>query len=692
MARRRLLDLAACAQLRVHLNGEKLPIQGFDDYVRALGAVHVLDNYAKPSEIRAWRVAVLPRPEVEGDMDVPGHVSFVNNIWTPSGGTHVRHVLHQVAALLAGLLKKKRKVDVRSPYELNRYLLVVVCAIVINPKFNGQAKEELDTAPRAFGAAWAPSSRFKKALEGCDELLGFLQAKMEKKQTQALNRAAGGKKRTVLVDKLQDARHAGTVKSHECSLVLTEGDSAKTLAVAGIPDSKTYGVFALKGVCLNVRDISQAKAGKNKELQNLVKILGLEWGKAYATAADRRALRYGRVIVMADQDYDGFHITALIFNIFDVLWPELLRADGFLVRMQTPLLRVPRHDMEFFSMPAYTAWAEAHPDLARAATKYYKGLGTSTAADGKRYFRDPATYVVRMTEAQEATEKIRLLFSQAADAPTRRKAWLRGISTDVLEEAAQVEVRGAQTHTDFVDQQAAQFSLYTLERAIPSAVDGLKPGQRKVLHTALQLRPGQEVKVAQLGPSTAEKTLYAHGEASLNNTIVNMAQDLWAPTTWSCCSPSASLAAGCRGARTRRRRATSTPRPTRWRAASSPRRTTPCCACARRRARRWSRTLSWVSSPRRCSTGAPASPWVTRPPSRPSTRARWSAPCARTSMARRTPPRRCGRGTAASWARWRFRPTARALPRTAWPGGTAGARCASRSCRCTWRWTRCRSC
>ena len=524
MARRRLLDLAACAQLRVHLNGEKLPIQGFDDYVRALGAVHVLDNYAKPSEIRAWRVAVLPRPEVEGDMDVPGHVSFVNNIWTPSGGTHVRHVLHQVAALLAGLLKKKRKVDVRSPYELNRYLLVVVCAIVINPKFNGQAKEELDTAPRAFGAAWAPSSRFKKALEGCDELLGFLQAKMEKKQTQALNRAAGGKKRTVLVDKLQDARHAGTVKSHECSLVLTEGDSAKTLAVAGIPDSKTYGVFALKGVCLNVRDISQAKAGKNKELQNLVKILGLEWGKAYATAADRRALRYGRVIVMADQDYDGFHITALIFNIFDVLWPELLRADGFLVRMQTPLLRVPRHDMEFFSMPAYTAWAEAHPDLARAATKYYKGLGTSTAADGKRYFRDPATYVVRMTEAQEATEKIRLLFSQAADAPTRRKAWLRGISTDVLEEAAQVEVRGAQTHTDFVDQQAAQFSLYTLERAIPSAVDGLKPGQRKVLHTALQLRPGQEVKVAQLGPSTAEKTLYAHGEVSLNNTIVNMAQ------------------------------------------------------------------------------------------------------------------------------------------------------------------------
>ena len=531
VARRRLLDLAACAQLRVHFNGELLPVQSFEDYVRALGAVYVVDDVAatkktkKGDAARAWRVAVLPRPEAD-DVDVPSHISFVNNIWTPGGGTHVLHAQQHASLLLAEILKKKLQLEVRSHYELRRYLLVVVSAVVVNPKFNGQAKEELDTARSKLGAhAWAPSPKFKKALEECDDLLQFLKAKMERRQTLALNRTAGGKKRTVLVDKLQDARHAGTAKSHECSLVLTEGDSAKTLAVAGIPDSKTYGVFALKGVCLNVRDISQAKAGKNKELQNLVKILGLEWGKAYATAADRRALRYGRVIVMADQDYDGFHITALIFNIFDVLWPELLRTDGFLVRMQTPLLRVPRHDMEFFSMPAYTAWAEAHPDLARAATKYYKGLGTSTATDGKRYFRDQATYLVRMTEAAAAADKLRLLFNQEVDGSTQRKAWLSGISTEVLEEAAQVAVRGAQTHADFVDQQAAQFSLYTLERAIPSAVDGLKPGQRKVLHTALQLRPGQEVKVAQLGPSTAEKTLYAHGEVSLNNTIVNMAQD-----------------------------------------------------------------------------------------------------------------------------------------------------------------------
>ena len=72
-----------------------------------------------------------------------------------------------------------------------------------------------------------------------------------------------------------------------------------------------------------------------------------------------------------------------------------------------PLLRVPQHDLEFFSMPAYTAWAEAHPELARTArTKYYKGLGTSTASDGKRYFAHPDRYLVRMTGAAAAREEL----------------------------------------------------------------------------------------------------------------------------------------------------------------------------------------------------------------------------------------------------------------------------------------------
>ena len=328
VARRRLLDLAACAQLRVHLNGEKLPIQGFADYVRALGPVHVLDDApagkgTTAAARRAWRVAVLPRPEPPAGMDEsPGHVSFVNNLWTPGGGSHVRDVQWQVTQLLADALKK-RKVEMRGGYELNRYLLLVVSATVVNPTFNSQAKEALGTAVSKFGSRWSPSPAFKKALTTCEPLLAALQASIEKKQTQAMNRG-GGKKRTVVVDKLQDAALAGTAKSEQCALVLTEGDSAKTLAVAGIPNSREYGVFAMRGVCLNVRGASKSALAKNKELQNLVKILGLEWGKAYATAADRAALRYGRIIVMADQDYDGFHITGLILNIFDVLWPDLL--------------------------------------------------------------------------------------------------------------------------------------------------------------------------------------------------------------------------------------------------------------------------------------------------------------------------------------------------------------------------------
>ena len=162
--------------------------------------------------------------------------------------------------------------------------------------------------------------------------------------------------------------------------------------------------------------------------------------------------------------------------------------------------------------------------MARTArTKYYKGLGTSTAADGKRYFAHPDRYLVRMTGAEAARDQMQLLFDKTAAAG--RKAWLDGMSTDLLQDATRAAVKEQQSITHFIDNQAAQYSVYSVERNIPSAVDGLKPCQRKVLCTALKLPEGQEMKVAQLGPATAEKMLYAHGEASLNNTIINMAQD-----------------------------------------------------------------------------------------------------------------------------------------------------------------------
>ena len=99
---------------------------------------------------------------------------------------------------------------------------------------------------------------------------------------------------------MSDANNAGTKKATECTLILTEGDSAKSLAVAGLSviGRDNYGVFPLRGKLLNVRDAKHDQIMKNEEIQNIKKILGLQHNKDYK---DTKDLRYGQIMIMTDQ-------------------------------------------------------------------------------------------------------------------------------------------------------------------------------------------------------------------------------------------------------------------------------------------------------------------------------------------------------------------------------------------------------
>ena len=112
--------------------------------------------------------------------------------------------------------------------------------------------------------------------------LQVAQAKEEAKMNRQLG---GGKKKAKLlgVPKLEDANQAGTRDGHKCTLILTEGDSAKSLALAGIEviGRDYYGCFPLKGKLLNVRDATSKQIGENAEIQNIIKIVGLQMGKKY---------------------------------------------------------------------------------------------------------------------------------------------------------------------------------------------------------------------------------------------------------------------------------------------------------------------------------------------------------------------------------------------------------------------------
>ncbi|RYY35494.1 hypothetical protein EON62_02450 [archaeon] len=257
------------------------------------------------------------------------------------------------------------------------------------------------------------------------------------KATAELQRASGGKKmsRFVNIPKLDDANFAGTAKSPDCTLVLTEGDSAKSLAIAGLSvvGRDFYGVFPLRGKLLNVREATHKQIMANAEIQSIVTILGLQYNKVYDSV---KGLRYGHLMIMADQDHDGSHIKGLVINFLHHFWPSLLALPGFLTEFITPIVKAVKgtHVKSFFTLPEYVAWKDAlvaaaapganryaltppcaagapHPpalkfalhthvnacprpacecsrstSLKSWAIKYYKGLGTSTAAEAKEYF------------------------------------------------------------------------------------------------------------------------------------------------------------------------------------------------------------------------------------------------------------------------------------------------------------------
>ena len=187
---------------------------------------------------------------------------------------------------------------------------------------------------------------------------------------------------------MSDANNAGTKNASDCTLILTEGDSAKNLAVAGLAvvGRDNFGVFPLRGKLLNVREAKHDQIMKNEEIQNIKKILGLQHGKDYR---DKSTLRYGRVMIMADQvrhivfaylvsnmfqDYDGSHIKGLLINFMDHFFPSLLKLPEFLVEFITPIVRVRKSNQvkDFFTIPEYEQWLEETPNSDKWTPKYYK--------------------------------------------------------------------------------------------------------------------------------------------------------------------------------------------------------------------------------------------------------------------------------------------------------------------------------
>ena len=426
-----------------------------------------------------------------------------------------------------GIVKDLEKKIKLKPQQVKNTLFVFVRCVLENPEFSSQIKSECTLKVQEFGSWFDPPKTFVKSIlkTGVQDEVMELSKFKEQKELKKTDGSARKNKITG-IPKLDDAHKAGTaLESENCTLIVTEGDSAKTLAVAGLSvvGRDHYGVYPIRGKFKNVRDASVKQLMENKEFNELKKILGLQQEKEY-TSLDE--LRYGRLMVMTDADNDGSHIKGLLLNMIETFWPSLIGL-GFVVSMVTPIIRASKGSAveSFYTDAAYRQWYDVEGGRPGWKIKYYKGLGTSTSAEAREYFKNLSQLTVQFEDDNQRHRSILLAFDKKkADA---RKTWLLENSEVNRRRTNFVNYGQVQnlTVTDFIHKDLVHFSLADLERSVGSMVDGFKPSQRKVIFACFQRNLKKEIKVAQLAAYVSEKTSYHHGEVSLADTIVNMAQD-----------------------------------------------------------------------------------------------------------------------------------------------------------------------
>jgi DNA topoisomerase II len=534
---RRVIDACATTpkDVSVTFNGQKQLIKDFEKYCELF-----LEKKEQPHVYEACgeRWEVVATISNSGSFE---YLSFVNGINTIKGGKHIEYITNIITKNLVDMTLSKKKKTVKTQH-IKDNLFIFVKALIVNPSFDSQSKETLTTPVAKFGSKCELSDKFFDKLFKTgivDKALSITEFYDKKK----LVKTDGKKISRIIVPKLDDANLAGTKDSAECTLILTEGDSAKTMAIAGLSviGRDRYGVFPLRGKILNVKDATLQKISDNNEITAIKKILGLEQNKKYT---DVSQLRYGSIMIMTDQDHDGSHIKGLVFNIFQSMWHELYEISGFLTSMLTPIIKATNSKgdvIEFYNMSDYERWSET--DIAKKGVwkiKYYKGLGTSNDQEAKEYFKNmkKVTYLYD----SNADEVIDLAFNKKrAD---DRKVWLQNYDKDNVLDYAKLNV----DYKSFVDKDLIHFSNRDLQRSINHICDGLKESTRKIIYACFKRKLyTNEIKVAQLSGYVSEVSAYHHGENSLQQAIIGMAQIYIGTNNINLLCPNGQFGSRCQG-------------------------------------------------------------------------------------------------------------------------------------------------
>ena len=509
-----VLDAGMITKVPVYWNNTKFHFKNLESYVKffATGETKRTDGILQTENMSIEYVIC--------ERFLPfSTISFVNGIMTKEGGIHCDRFLHE---LLKQVAKKLSRLKV-SPKDLKNYFTVFLNVNVLNPEFSSQSKTKMVSCASTISID-LPSRNLNTILKW-----GFVKEIQEmNRMKEMVNLKKSEKKRGFRrIEGLDPANYAGTRRSSECELILCEGLSAKTYSTLGI--SKGYGeksgrnyfgIFPLRGKCLNVRNANIQSITNNKEISDVIQALNLKFDMDYSKEENYKTLYYGKVCIVTDADEDGHHICALILNFFHKLFPSLFeRKDPFLSIMMTPIAKITKNGNDVKAYYNDFDYQRALEDLqnqgGRFTVKYYKGLGTSSDKEILESFGEK---IVNFYSDEKTNDCMNKVFHKNFSA--ERKNWL--LSYD----SANYNVPICQySISDYFDQELIKYSMEDCKRSIPNLFDGLKASQRKCLFSVFRKNlqyNSKSMKVAQLAGYCAEHSNYHHGENCLFETIIKM--------------------------------------------------------------------------------------------------------------------------------------------------------------------------
>ncbi|MFF5294512.1 DNA gyrase/topoisomerase IV subunit B [Paractinoplanes globisporus] len=363
---------------------------------------------------------------------------FTNTIRNMHGGTHRKGFERALVRSLTeairntrGLLRPKEDPPVLD--DLLEGMTAVIHVRVPEPQFTSQTKDELSTAGitrvvqalvEAYVKEWVDGRRTKtEARTVLQKVVDAARVRLTQKQQKDAARRKTALEGASMPPKLVDCRATGIARSE---LYIVEGDSA--LGTARMARSSEYqALLPIRGKILNVQKASLQQVLDNAECSAIVQVLGAGSGRTFELSA----LRYGRIMIMADADVDGSHIRTLLITLFAKYMRPVIE-EGRLFAAMPPLHKVVTKGRNSETIYTYTQ-QEMETTVARferggrsvqKPVPRFKGLGEMDADELWETTMNPATRTVRritLDDAERAEATLELLMGERVEP---RKNWL----------------------------------------------------------------------------------------------------------------------------------------------------------------------------------------------------------------------------------------------------------------------------